>query len=107
MANDERRNVNVRVHTGNGYDLDGTLAGAVAMLTRIMNDIPEEYRDSATVDFSCYEEYGGATSELTISYWRPETDEEMADRNALYARRAREIEERERAILQALKQKYA
>lgn len=69
-------------------------------------EIPEEYMDSAEVEIDAYSCYDSATTEVTIAYIRPETDEEERLRLG-HERLVQESErQRELRLLAELKQKY-
>jgi len=112
-----RREVCVNVFFSEEYDpnwpndecyKDGSLKKFMQWLAGVYESIPAEYRDAARIEIdsaSGYEDSHNAAIE--IEYWRPETDEEMAERERKDAQ-AREAEERkERETYRLLAKKYA
>lgn len=72
MAYPETRSVNI--DTSN-IDLYGTpIADFCTQLLEAIATIPEEFKDSATIEINGNEDY----AELSIYYERPQTDEERA-----------------------------
>jgi hypothetical protein len=116
----ERKTVGVTlVDVSNyGYPLDAgeewppeNLVDAIAWFQAALDAIPAACRHTATMKIRTYDESSSVSIE--IAYERPETDEEWAERKALYAEAVRvaahekEIaEQRERATYEALKAKY-
>lgn len=79
-----------------------------AWIAAALNEIPAEHRASATIKIG-REDMGydsGDSPTIEISYWRLETDEEIAEREAEWARRQADEMERERRTYLALKAKY-
>ena len=88
---------------------DSIPAGLIARikwLTDKLNSIPEPYRHTAVVSMEAFEEYDCHLIEYTISYGRPETDQEQADRIMVEERQKETIRTHELATLQRLKEKY-
>lgn len=56
--------------------------------------VPVEYKASAKIEVECYEGYGSGQLEVTVSYTRPENDEEVAKRE-LRERKNQELQERQ------------
>lgn len=87
-----------------GFPSDDATA-CVAWFARVLNDIPEPYRAGATIDISSTSGYDESHyAEITVSYTRPETDEEEAEREAKEhadADRKRAAELNQLAALQA------
>lgn len=87
------------------------LAEFQAWFEGILDEIPEEYRSTATIEFSStgsyYDSHYGS---VEVTYRRPETDEEWAERKRDVLARLEQYrvqqEHRERAALAALKAKY-
>ena len=50
------------------------------MLSDILAEISVEYRKEVFIDFEIEDDYGSYNNIVEIYYWRPETDEELADR---------------------------
>jgi hypothetical protein len=110
----ERQSVLVRVFEGDKYANEWPpekLVEAVAWLADKLEGIPEQYRSEATFEISSSCSYEDSSyAEIEISYWRPETDEEMEAR--LSAKRRREEDQRQRkeaadrALYEELRQKY-
>lgn len=98
------RNRTVTLETIAGYELDMSLDDLMAKLTKIRESVPEEFRALIRTDYE--NGYDGASGSLDISYARPETQEEIAAREA--SERVRnEIRERgERAEFERLRKKF-
>ena len=71
-----------------------------------LDQIPWQYRDSAEIETEVRDEYGAPTIYYTLSYIRPETDEEAAQREAALIAKREEQEALERATLEELLKKY-
>lgn len=107
-------NVTVRAAGGEHWgtdeedELPETLRDLIQWAAGQLGQIPEEYRDTATIEFSS--DYDRTCVEWTIRYTRPETDEEFADRAELHRQHRKQAiaEERdaELALLARLKAKY-
>lgn len=93
-------------------DLSLSLPDAVEEFTKMLDEVPPEYRKDSRFEIETEDDYYGGGSRVTIRafYDRPETDEEMAARhaeaeaNAVAARRHNEAQER--AIYEQLRRKY-
>lgn len=113
MTKRKRETVTVTVFTGEQYD-DGwpcpyqtTLVDLISWFEAKLAEIPEEYRNVATCEIDSVRSWEDTHyAQIEISYRRPETDAEMADRleHEEIARHAHEA--KERAMLAALQQKY-
>lgn len=69
-------------------------AGAIAWLSEKIESIPEAFRSTARIEFDSAGGYEGAHyARIKVTYNRPETDEEYADR--LVAEEARKQRERQ------------
>lgn len=89
------------------YDLPDDLAGVIAFLQRKQNSIPEEYRASAEFSIEKEYEYGDDCSiKVSVTYRRPETDEEQQTREREEQRRTDATAARELEQLARLKAKY-
>ena len=82
------------------------LRARIEWLTDKLNSIPEPYRREAVVHMEAFEEYDCHLIEYTISYERPETDQEQADRKKAEERWKKMQQERELAEFHRLKEKY-
>lgn len=71
-----------------------------------LTSIPAEYRNTAMIEIGSNSSYDSDYGHIMISFTRPETDEEMAEREGRESRRKRAEEEYERMQLMALKAKY-
>ena len=73
----------VKTYGYNGdADLPRSLVDAVQTLSEDLLSIPAEYREDAEIDFDPGFEYGESYARVSITYERPETDEEEAERLA-------------------------
>lgn len=50
---------------------------AIDELKKVLEEIPEEYRDTAVLMIEAEEEYGSPTTSYSISYKRPMTEQEI------------------------------
>ncbi len=93
-----------------GYDCPTKASEFIAWIQQFIATIPDEYRAAARVEIESEDNgYGGdcsCTSNLTVSYVRPETDAEWEDRLQSQRLRETEAERRERQKLAELKAKY-
>lgn len=55
-----------------------TLVGAIGEFSSVLATIPEEYRESAEIDFEPEYSHGEAFQRVTITYQRPMTPDELA-----------------------------
>ena len=94
----EKHNIAVPVYYGSD-ESPVNLGKFIKWVSSLYDQIPAEYRNAARIDFMA-DDYG---VDIDISYLRPETDAELADRTALVARNAAEAEARERAYFERLK----
>ncbi len=90
-------------------DVDGedsrlSLVDTIARLQKILEDIPEEFRATARLNIRAYGDYASASSSITFE--RPETDEELAARRSWLKSLDDESERRDRREFQRLKQKF-
>ncbi|TNC14948.1 hypothetical protein FF100_05070 [Methylobacterium terricola] len=86
--------------------MDGKLSDAIDLLRDELLSIPESYQASATLDISSHLEYGDAVTEISISYYRPETDAELSARQAAANILAKQDEDRQRAEYERLRAKF-
>lgn len=85
----------------------GRLLEFAAWLQAIINEIPEECRESAEIEIdSTSSYYDSHYAQVQVTYRRPETDKEWDDRKADVMRRVHEAEALERQALERLKAKY-
>ena len=79
----------------------------VAWFTKKLETIPLEYTATATVEIDSVDRYEGTSyAHIVISYNRPETDDEVADREKEELRRQEAQKALELRSLAALKAKY-
>lgn len=108
-----RQEIRVTIFDCEQYD-DGfpagygsSLEGFVAWVTQQLNSIPVAHRGSARIEISSVSSWEDSHySRITITYDRPETDEEMRGRLERVAQQGRERQSHELATLAALKKKY-
>jgi len=90
----------------NRRDMPENLKQFITFWEAKLNAIPEEYRDSAGVEFNVESDGSGLYLEVEISYEREETPEEIKAGEEML-RKSRELTEaRERHMLKQLKEKY-
>lgn len=81
------------------------LAATIASLQAILADIPPEHRETATLSFKAYGDYA-SLSGGDVTYLRPETDAELADRRRWLDSLKSDDEDRDRMSYTRLKAKY-
>jgi hypothetical protein len=67
---------------------------------------PAEYRDAVHIELGTTQDYDNTWPQVTLYYHRPETDEELAERQKGRDRRLALFEEGQRMAYEALKRKY-
>lgn len=65
---------------GGDADIPTLLVDVVQTLSKDLLSIPEECRTSAEVDFEPYYEFGEHYAHISVTYERPETEDERAGR---------------------------
>jgi hypothetical protein len=76
-------------------------------LNKHVAQIPKEFIASAEIEFDSVSDYGdGHYAAIEISYMRPETDEEMSERQNSMRRAQQRQQAEELELLHRLKQKY-
>jgi hypothetical protein len=69
--------------------------------------IPEEYREKAEIEIGSISGYEGSHyARISISYWRPETSAEIAERARKENARREDEEERARQMYEQLRQRF-
>lgn len=111
----KRQNVKVCIHQQSVYgslvddskfEAD-TLKELIEWLGEKLDEVPDEYKDSAKLEIESVGGYEGEHhAEVEIFYSRPETDVEMSARVAEDLRRAEHRTAQELQTLAALKAKY-
>ena len=84
------------------WELDGKLTEVIAYLEAQLQLIPPASRESATLDFEVYDNYGSAACDVSLSYLRNETPQETDTREKTMAR----LLESQRVQYEALKLKF-
>lgn len=109
MAKRELTRVTVFSHERyDGEWMPEGLADAIAWLNDKLESIPAEYRDSATIEIDSVSSWEDSHyASITITYTRPETDDEVCERVDRERRMAAHREAQERATYEALKRKFA
>ncbi|MBY3263897.1 hypothetical protein HFO15_19925 [Rhizobium laguerreae] len=83
----EKRDVTITVREY-GYSMDcqgyppHNLRDAISAFSAALDEIPEPYRDTASIDFEPYWSHGETFEYVRVTYDRPETDEETTSRIA-------------------------
>lgn len=101
----KRRTIEETADTGQVDELPDTLCGLADWLAELKLAVPAPHRDTAKVEWR-----DGEFASWTLTYERPETDEEWAERKADVERRQRlserRREESDRASYERLKAKF-
>lgn len=90
---------------GGKYEPD-SVGDVIDWLTKLLASIPAEHQASARFEVESYSEYDSDKAVVRVTYTRPETDEELAERIAEEKERRQRNEAQERRQLDALKAKY-
>jgi hypothetical protein len=105
-----RQEKTVEVTKAEQYDPDfppAPIEEFLAWVKRMESRIPDEYRDTATFQFTSEPSYYDSHyAKVEVSYRRPETDEEWAARKADVARRQADDARREREQYEKMKAKF-
>ena len=64
------------------WDIPSNPKDFMAYWQELLNEVPEQYKDSAKIQMDSKESYGSAIIECTIYYEREETDEEEIKRES-------------------------
>jgi hypothetical protein len=106
----ERRTVTVTLFTsdrdGDDSKVPDRLLGIPAWIAGFIEQIPEEFRESAVFEFGSDGDYDSPHEQISIWYKRPETDAEIAEREATALQYERRREAEERASYEALRRKF-
>ena len=103
------------LHYGSGWSngelgFPSNLSGVITWLQGLLDSVPEEHRSNVIIEFDSDGDYDDPGPKVTIYYERPETDEELRDRqrrNADRIKQARQrVEAAERQKLAELLAKY-
>ncbi len=97
----ERKTVAIELYRGSVI-CDDQLRVLIDWLLMKLQEIPEQVRNSATFDF--FDEDGDGEIEISIAYYRPETDEELSRRMA-WDERKKELERQAMARQTILRQR--
>ncbi len=103
MTGQSRRQVTQKVPFDKD-DLSGKLVDVIASLEEVLEEVPEAYRDTAEIEVGAEQDYDYYTLEATVTYKRPETDEEIRARMLqleFQEKARRDIERREYERLKA------
>lgn len=77
-------------------------------IENLLKQVPEEHRARAEIDVDSIGGYEGEHhTEVSVYYWRPETDKEMAEREAELLKYAEEQRQRDLRTIAALKAKHS
>lgn len=102
----ERRTISIEVFTADwsSPEIPSNLGDYIQWLQGILASVPEEYRDSAGIDFDS--DYESSRVSVEIDYERLETDEEIQGRLDAITQQSRLRDERDRAQYEKLKAKF-
>lgn len=105
-----RKNKEIIIFDQEQYDGEWPPENAMkclAWFSAKVEDIPQEFRSTAKIEIEGFGGYeGSAYANIKITYVRPETDEEVAERELKESNQKSQQELRERQQLAALKAKY-
>lgn len=106
----EPRNVTVYHWSHEQYDGGGPpedAAGFIAFLQARLDEIPDEFRPTAKIELGTNSSFGDYYGSLEMTYTRPETADEIAERLARHADTKARKDAADRAQFEALKAKFA
>ena len=102
-----KKEIKVNVYqTHAEWDLPTKAVDFMAFWDEKLTLIPDDHRANAQIEIEAITSYDQALLEVTVSYTRPETDEEEMCREKNAQARADNAEQRERSELDRLKRKY-
>jgi hypothetical protein len=105
-----KRNICIEVYRGQLHDGNEwppeDAREFLAWLTKKIENIPPEFLGTAKVEIGSVIEYDSDYATITISYTRPETDDEFAARRDLEDRQRSYETEQERLEYERLKKKF-
>lgn len=107
-ATGQKESVRVSLFHGRPYEFmsTGSLKGFSDKLLEILQEIPEQWQDSARIDILSYDDYGGHYASVEIDYWRDETDDELHARESSRLRQEDSANREEILQLKKLQAKY-
>jgi hypothetical protein len=98
--------LNVKQKIFEGRPSDDTLQNCIAWLQMMLDQVSEEYKDTAEITFESIDDYGCHGVEVQVFYYRPETDEEEHNRVSKERRIAVAKRDQEMAEYIRLKSKF-
>lgn len=105
MKKPNRQNVRVAlIDRASLYEIPDKLTEVIGWLASFLSQVPEEYRKEVCIDFD--RNYSDDTTEFSIYYYRPETDEELRERKDRTKAISESIKNKELAELARLREKY-
>lgn len=93
-------------HEAGPFVFDGRLDEVIASLVAIRESIPEPYRGEATCEITSVTDFDYHVARIDIEYPRPETDAEIAAREAKNAQAEAARVAEQRRQYEALKAKF-
>lgn len=98
--------ITVELATFPGYLFPTKATESINWFLDKLSQIPEEFRESATIQIETVQDYDDYHTEITFSYSRPQTDEEVLaeERKVRSAKKYKEQQDLE--MLARLKAKY-
>ena len=100
------KNVKGTRQTFSAYYLEGKIIDVIEKLKSALEDVPEEYRDSASLEADADIEYSSPYCYFEVTYRRPETEKEKEERELQEHDRLALQTNRERAQYEKLKKKF-
>lgn len=101
--------VTVTVHSSEEYDDDWipeNLVAAIDWLRAYLESVPEQFRNNVEIKFGTRSSYDSSYADMSISYRRPETEAETAERKARNEANRLYAEQRDRATYEHLRAKF-
>lgn len=91
---------------GDGFPADHNARDFIKWLEGVIDQAPPEYRDMVFIEIDSTTSYDQSLATVKVAYRRPETDEELAARQAEFERVRAAKEAHDRAEFARLKAKF-
>lgn len=102
----QKQNITVTLYNDRAYSLPSKVTDLKAWLDEKLAEVPAEFRDSADMEICTEDSYGDIYAQVTLTYSRPESDAEEAERLATQAQLAARRQALDLKQLAELKAKY-
>lgn len=96
----------VTLPSGSFYEMQGKIVNLIKMLESVLEEVPAEHKDEATIEMDVCESYGDYEVEVNMYYHRPETLVETLEREEEEKSHKDIREKAEKDMLKKLLDKY-